>query len=108
MRHILDKYLTTPLPGLTPQCWRFLAEHITYHRHMLIGVSTASVRGLNVPDSIREPFNVAISELEKAAELFQEATTQTNTDDASLRISRAYTALKAACDIKNAYQMPAR
>ena len=31
MKHVLDKYLTTPPPDLDHECWGFLAEHINYH-----------------------------------------------------------------------------
>lgn len=48
--------------------------------------------------SIRGPFNTVVSELEKAADFFQEAAItgdETSTDLAKLCISRAYTTLKA-------------
>ena len=69
---------------------------------MLIGGSTASARSLNIPNSIREPFNTAVSELEKVVGLFQDAEIQTGTDHAKLCISQAYTALKAVCDDEDA------
>lgn len=42
------------------------------YRHMLIGASTASAMNLNVPVSVRQPFDKAISELDEAANIFQE------------------------------------
>lgn len=101
MKHILDNHRSNPLPCRIPDFWRLVAEHVTEHRHKLIGASTASTRDLNVPDGIREPFDVAASELGRAAELFEEHARQGHVDRARSHLSQAYTVLKAACDAED-------
>lgn len=75
------------------------------HRHMLVGASTASAMNLNVPVSVRQPFDKAISELDEAANISQEVAetgNKTGIHNARLYISRAYSTLKAMCDTETA------
>lgn len=75
------------------------------HRHVLIGASTASAMNLNVPVSVRQLFDKAISELDEAANIFQEVAetgNKTGIHNARLCIYRAYPTLKAMCDTETA------